>query len=88
MTPPLSPEQLLIIADEFCVIHRVRVSDFGALVAAAAVPGARISGIAVHRDVPSAAQALSGAILRLQPLSAQNREFGEVCRELYQRLHL
>ncbi|WP_336884524.1 hypothetical protein [Corynebacterium pilosum] len=37
----LSPEQLLIIADAFCDKHNVQVTSFSALVAAAAVPGAR-----------------------------------------------
>ena len=40
MTQPLTPEQLLLIADEFCAAHRVQVRDFAALVAAASVPGA------------------------------------------------
>ena len=83
MTPPLSPEQLLLIADEFCATHRVHIRDFGALVAAAAVPGARIAGIPVHEGTAAAGRALAAAVTGLEPLSGRNREFGEACREVY-----
>lgn len=87
MTPALTPEQLLLIADEFCATHRVQIRDFGALVAAAAVPGARIAGIPVHEGVAASGRALAEAVTRLEPLSDHNREFGEACGRLYQILH-
>lgn len=86
MTPPLTPEQLLLIADEFCAAHRVQVRDFAALVAAASVAGARIHGVAVHADPAATGEALAQTVLRLEPLSGLNREFSEVCRSLYRRL--
>lgn len=86
MTSALRAEQLLIIADEFCESQRVQIRDFGALVGAAAVPDARISGIPVHTGVTAAARALEEAVIRLGPLSGRNREFGRVAREVYVRL--
>ncbi len=86
MIPTLTAEQMLLIADEFCDIHRVTVRDFGALVAAAAVAGARIDGIPVHDHPAAAGDALADTIRRLEPLSGFNREFGEMCRAVYRRL--
>lgn len=86
MIPSLTPEQLLLIADQFCDAHRVTVRDFGALVASAAVAGARIDGIPVHAHPAAAGDALADTIARLEPLSDFNREFGDVCRAVYQRL--
>ncbi|QGU03307.1 TetR family transcriptional regulator [Corynebacterium comes] len=88
MTPSLTPEQLLLIADEFCATHRVQIRDFGALVAAAAVPGARIDGIPVHATSHAAGEALARMVDRLEPLSDLNREFGAVCRAVYHRFTL
>lgn len=85
MTRPLTPEQLLLIADEFCDAHRVSVRDFSALVAAAAVSGARIDAVPVHASPSSAADALARTIVALEPLSARNREFAAVCQEVYLR---
>lgn len=82
----LSPEQLLIIADQFCEVHRVRVRSFSALVAAAAVPGARIEGIAVHADPTAAETALAQTLVLLEPLSGKNAEFAHACTEIYRRL--
>lgn len=86
MIPRLSPEQLLLIADEFCAAHGTRVRDFGALVAAAAVPGARISGIPVHDNVRAAADALATTVTALRPLSDRNEPFAAACRAVYLRL--
>lgn len=88
MTPSLTPEQLLLIADEFCATHRVQIRNFSALVAAAAVPGARIDGIPVHADSNAAGEALARAVNRLEPLSDLNREFGAACRAIYHRFTL
>lgn len=85
MTPGLTPEQVLLIADEFCDTHRVTVDDFSALVAVAAVPGARIDGVPVHADANAAAGAFSSAVEHLEPLSGRNREFAVACREVYIR---
>lgn len=82
----LSPEQLLLIADEFCNSHRVRVINFAALVAAAAVPGAKLEGIPIHADTSAAGEALEEAIIRLEPLSDRNKDFSHVCRQIYRRL--
>lgn len=80
---PLSPEQLLLIADEFCGFHRCQVRSFSALVAAAAVPGARLDGVWVHASVSAAAAALQEAVSQLRPLDRHNAEFGALCREVY-----
>ncbi|GAB2516822.1 hypothetical protein CATRI_00035 [Corynebacterium atrinae] len=80
---PLSPEQLLLVADEFCEFHRCQVRSFSALVAAAVVPGARLDGVWVHASVPTAAAALEETVVQLQPLDRHNTEFGALCREVY-----
>jgi len=87
VTPSLTPEQLLLMADEFCATHRVQIRDFGALVAAAAVPGAHIAGISVYEGTAASGRALAEAVTRLEPLSDHNREFGEACGKLYRILH-
>lgn len=86
MTPSLTPEQLLLVADEFCVAHRVQVRDFAALVAAASVPGAHLHGIPVHADHATAGEALARAVIRLEPLSGRNREFAAACEAIYVRI--
>lgn len=86
MIPRLTPEQLLLIADEFCAVHGTQVRDFAALVAAAAVPGARISGIPVHDNATAAADSLAAAVSALQPLSDLNELFAAACRAVYVRL--
>lgn len=85
MTPSLTPEQILLLADKFCEAHKVRIHDYSALVAAAAVPGARIDGIPIHAHPLAAGEALAQAVVRLEPLSELNREFGAVCRGVYHR---
>lgn len=86
MIPTLTPEQLLLIADEFCGVHPAVLRDFGALAGAAAVPGARIDGIPVHAHPTAAGTALEEAVTRLEPLDRLNREFGSFCRVVYMRL--
>lgn len=86
MTPPLTPEQLLLIADQFCKTNQVQIRDFSGLVAAAAAPGARIDGIPVHGDRYAAGEALAVTVARLEPLSKLNKQFGAACREIYHRL--
>ncbi|STC69223.1 hypothetical protein [Corynebacterium pilosum] len=81
----LSPEQLLIIADAFCDKHNVQVTSFSALVAAAAVPGARFEGIAVFTEVTEAARALEEAICRLEPLDHANEDFAAYVRAVYKK---
>ncbi|WP_018298142.1 hypothetical protein [Corynebacterium lubricantis] len=81
----LTPEQLLIVADEFCAHTHVTVRDFSALAAIAAVPGARFHGIAVHTSVESAARHLEAAVRSLEPLSARNDEFALAAVQIYRR---
>lgn len=83
--PPLSGEQLLLIAEEFCAAHPVRVRSFAALVAAAAVPGARLHGIPVFDSPRAGGAALAEAVRSLRPLSAENETFARVCQEVYRR---
>lgn len=82
----LSTEQLLSIADEFCESYPARIRSFGAIAAAAAVPGARVHGIPVYDSPAVAAAGLSEAVIRLEPLTAHNVDFARVCSAVYQRL--
>lgn len=82
---PLTPEQLLAIADEFCAAHPVHVRSFSALVACAAVPGSRIHGIPVFDTAAPASLALAAAIRRLEPLTALNDAFGTTTADIYRR---
>lgn len=85
MMPGLTPEQLLIIADEFAAVHRIEVRSFAALAQVAATPGARFNGIPVFADVASARAGLEDAVRRLAPLTDRNESFATVCGEAYQR---
>lgn len=83
----MSPEQLLVVAREFCRYHpSVRMERYWALNAAAAAAGARVEGVFVHGSAAAAAKALSETIRAVQPLSGRNAEFAEVCGEVYRRL--
>lgn len=83
----LSPEQLLLIADEFCDQYRVSVIDFAAFCAASAVTGGQLEGVAVHQNLTSARHSLEHAVAALAPLSAKNREFATVVGEVFARLN-
>lgn len=74
----LTGEDALIAAEEVCAATGARVRDLSALVAAAAVPGARIGGIPVHRDRAEARAALAEAVARLQPLTGANDALARV----------
>ncbi|MCK7642648.1 TetR family transcriptional regulator [Corynebacterium antarcticum] len=84
---PLTPEQLLIIADEVTAVHRVRVRDHALLAGAAAVTSASYLGIPVHRDIRSAAAALSEAIIRLAPLDGANDVLADAAAEILRRIN-
>lgn len=85
MTRALSAEQLLAVADEFCPAYKVQVRSFAALVACAAVPGARLHGVPVCGSAREAGGLLADAIRRLRPLSDANDAFADVAREVYLR---
>ncbi|WP_080792266.1 TetR family transcriptional regulator [Corynebacterium pacaense] len=74
----LSAEQLLIIADEVCAVHKVSVVSFAALSAASGVSGASLHGVDVHGSVEEMAHAVARTITRLGPLSGANDVFAEV----------
>ena len=80
-----SPEQLLAIADEYCAFHGCHVRSFAALPACAAVPGARLHGVAVFDSVDAAAAALSEAVVALEPLSDSNEGFADIVAEVFRR---
>lgn len=86
MTRPLTPEQVLAIADTYCGRFPARVRSFPALAAAAAVPGARFHGVAVHDSPSAAADALQDAVERLEPLTGRNKQFARLCAQVYRRL--
>lgn len=80
-----SPEQLLAIADEYCAFHGCHVRSFASVAACAAVPGAKLHGVAVFDSVDAAAAALSQAVVALSPLSGGNEGFADVVAEVYRR---
>lgn len=79
----MTPEQLLIVAREFCQHHRVRIVRFDALVAAAAAAGAKMDGIPVHASPRESAGAMVRALTLLAPLNDLNKEFAQVCGQIY-----
>lgn len=82
---PLSPEQLLIIADECCTKWGSTVRSYSAICAAAAIPGARLEGLPVFDSPAAAAAALVHGIERLEPLADFNASFAETAGEIYLR---
>lgn len=82
---PLTPEQVLAVADEFCAAHGARIRSFAALAACAAVPGARIHGAPVCGSPREGALLLFDATVRLQPLTERNHTFAAVLRDTYLR---
>lgn len=82
---PLSPEQLLIIADECCARWGTTVRSYSAICAAAAIPGAKVEGLAVFDSPASAATALSRGIERLEPLAGFNSDFASAAADIYLR---
>lgn len=82
---PLAPEQVLVVADEFCAARGVHVRSFAALTACAAVPGARIHGVPVCGSPREGASLLFDATMRLEPLSEHNHTFAAVLRDTYLR---
>ena len=44
----MSPEQLYLLAQEFCARFNLRIINYSALVSAAAASTARLEGIAIH----------------------------------------
>lgn len=82
----LTTEQLLAVADTFRTRYPARVRSFSALAACAAVPGARVHGIAVHDGPSQAAADLESTIRALNPLTSNNEQFARICGALYREL--
>ena len=82
---PLSPEQLLIIADECCTKWGTTLRSYSAICAAAAIPGARLEGLPVFDSPAAAGAALSRGIERLEPLADFNAPFAATAGEIYLR---
>lgn len=83
MTHTLSPEQLLLIAREFCTRYNVRITDFSALVAASAAADAHIQGLPVHDSPRAAAHALAEVLRKVGALSGHNPQFAALCGRVY-----
>lgn len=81
----MSAEQLLAVADEYCEVTGARARSFSALVACAAIPGARVHGVPVFDTASRAAEALAAAVRRMEPLTAGNSGFALVAAEVYRR---
>ena len=82
---PLSPEQLLIIADECCAKWGTTVRSYSSLCAAAAIPGAKLDGLPVFDSPTAAAAALARGIERLEPLAGFNAPFADAVSKIYPR---
>ena len=79
---PLSPEQLLIIADECCTKWGTTVRSYSAICAAVAIPGAKLDGLPVFDSPAAAAAALARGIERLEPLTDFNAPFADIALSL------
>lgn len=75
----LSPEQVLIIADQL----EQPVRNYAGIVALAAASAAHIHGISVHVDVRQAAASLRELTLAIAPLRAENDVFAEVLARVF-----
>lgn len=84
---PLSPEQLLSIADHWCAHTHAQVQDYSALVAACAVINAHIHGVNLHPNPRAAAQAFARCLKKLAPLSSGNEGFAELCARVLLELN-
>ena len=84
----LTPEQLLIIADEVCHQHHCSITNFSALCAASAVTTAAISGIDIHGgDLAVAEHELARVILVLKPLNKNNDVLAAVAVEVFHQVN-
>ena len=98
----LTPEQLLIIADEVCHQHHCSITNFSALCAASAVTTAAISGIDIHGgdlaaaisgidihggDLAAAERELARVILALKPLNKNNDVLAAVAVEVFHQVN-
>ena len=84
----LTPEQLLIIADEVCHQHHCSITNFSALCAASAVTTAAISGIDIHSgDLAAVEHELARVILVLKPLNKNNDVLAAVAVEVFHQVN-
>ena len=84
----LTPEQLLIIADEVCHQHHCSITNFSALCAASAVTTAAISGIDIHGGGLAAVEhELARVILVLKPLNKNNDVLAAVAVEVFHQVN-
>lgn len=79
----MSPEQLYLLAQEFCARFRLRIINYSSLVAAAAASTARLEGIAIHGDEQQAAQAMAEVLEKVPALNAGNQTFAQYCARVY-----
>ena len=82
----MTPEQLLLVAREFCAQHKVTVTNFGALVAAASLSTAKMEGIAIHGNRVQAARAMRDLLVAYSALNAHNDAFATVCARVYMEI--
>ena len=84
----LTPEQLLIIADEVCHHHHCSITNFSALCAAIAVTRAAISVIDMHGgDLDAVEHELARVILVLKPLNKNNDVLAAVAVEVFHQVN-
>ena len=70
-----TPEQVLILADEFCAEFGCEVRDYAALVSIAAVSNPKLHTVEVFPNPSAAARYLSRHVRTLSPLSGLNERF-------------
>ena len=79
----MSPEQLYLVAQEFCARFNFRIINYSTLVAAAAASTARLEGIAIHGDEQQAAQAMAEVLEKVPALNSGNHTFAQCCARVY-----
>ncbi|APT91590.1 toxin Fic [Corynebacterium phocae] len=81
----MTPEQLLLVAQEFCAAYRTTVRDYAALAAAATASTATMDGVMVHANAEQAASALQNVLERVPALRTHNKEFAVFCANVYRQ---
>ncbi|WP_293767748.1 cell filamentation protein Fic [uncultured Corynebacterium sp.] len=79
----MTPEQLLLIAREFCRRYGATVTDYAALVAAASASTAKIDGISAHASRAQAAAALRRVLEGTPPVSKHGDFFALTCERVF-----
>ncbi|AKP07679.1 Hypothetical protein Cp262_0008 [Corynebacterium pseudotuberculosis] len=72
----LSPEQVLMLADDFCSTCNATINDFAAIAAIAAVTTASFEGTSPFSSPAQQSEYLRSFVPRVSPLTRGNESFG------------